>query len=232
MSLSHGAKITRDGLICHLDFINPKCWSGFGSIVYDLSGNGYNGSVLGAGTSISGGNFENTDRTGAIQLLDGNNGNDPQFDFSGLDAITVEVMFKRNGTNDYGSGGDGQPSFYQGIFNYYWTGGHQIYLGTNASATSTNLNIMSTQTTLDIGDWVHVVGVTGPNVRKAYVNGKLVASSTSGSAFDADKRIYLANWDSSWGALCTLNNFKMYNRELNHTEITNNYNALRSRVGL
>ena len=39
MALTHSPKIVRDGLVLHLDFKNPKCYSGSGSSMTDLSGN-------------------------------------------------------------------------------------------------------------------------------------------------------------------------------------------------
>lgn len=40
MGIVYNTNVVRDGLVLHLDFKNPKCYSGSGSSMTDLSGNG------------------------------------------------------------------------------------------------------------------------------------------------------------------------------------------------
>ena len=229
MSLGHGASIVRDGLICQYDIANEKCYSGSGNLV-DLSGNSLNGSVT-SGT-VSNGEYTSTDRTHRIQILNPDSGaTNHEHDFSSFTNITVELLYRRNSVNNTGTGGVGQPSYYQGIFNYYWQGGHQIYVGTTSDASSTNLSIFGTTTTLELGDWVYISGVTGIGGKKSYVNGELIGSG-GGVALDPNKRIFIGNWDNSWASFCTIKEFRMYNRELSSEEIFKNYIAVKSRVGI
>jgi hypothetical protein len=46
MSLGHGASIVRDGLVLYLDATNPKSYPGSGTTWKDLSGNGNNGTLV------------------------------------------------------------------------------------------------------------------------------------------------------------------------------------------
>ena len=154
------------------------------------------------------------------------------WDFSQLGNITVEILYKRTGTNDYGTGGAGSPSYYQGVFNYYWSGGHQIYVGTTSNASSNNLYVCGITTTLATDQWVHITAVTGPAGREAYINGESIGTA-SGSNFETNaEHIYLGNWDSSWASFCEINLFRMYDRALSADEVKRNFNAVRGRVGL
>ena len=45
MSYSNGPRIATDGLILHWDIANGKSYTNGSSIIYDLSGNGNNGTV-------------------------------------------------------------------------------------------------------------------------------------------------------------------------------------------
>lgn len=48
MSLGHGSNIVQDGLVLHLDAANVKSYPGSGDTWYDLSGNNYNSTMVGA----------------------------------------------------------------------------------------------------------------------------------------------------------------------------------------
>ena len=56
MATNYGASIVRDGLILYYDVANPRSYSGSGTTIYDISGNGNNG-TLNNGVSYSSSNM-------------------------------------------------------------------------------------------------------------------------------------------------------------------------------
>ena len=54
MGTSYGPNIVIDGLVFYIDPFNPRCYSGSGNTLIDLSGNGYHASKT-TGLSVSGG---------------------------------------------------------------------------------------------------------------------------------------------------------------------------------
>lgn len=231
MSIIYNTDIVRDGLIAHYDFGSAKCYSGSGTNVTNLTGNSDLDGRLGNSPAITDGNLVITSRNQYLQIKNGSVTN-WEHDFVDFDAITVEMLVRRDSVNNTGTGGVGQPSYYQGLFNYYWDGGHQIYVGTNSDASSTNLFVFGKTTTLSLSTWVHIVGITGPDGKRAFINGVELGSQSTGTAFGANKRIFVGNWDGSWATFCSINNFKMYRRALTTAEIARNFEAVRSRVGL
>jgi hypothetical protein len=223
MSLSHGVSIIRDSNIIHWDPANLKSYSGSGTVLTDLSGNARNGSLIN-GLSISNGVFTNPDnRTKTLRIQ--------SQDWSSYNQVTVDIWYKRTGVNNWGTGGSGLPSYYQGIFNYYWQGGHQIYVGTTSNANSTDLTVFGVGTTLQLNQWVHIVGITGLGGKQAYINGTSIGTAT-GVAFESNKDVYFGNWDTSWASFCDIGAIKIYNRALTAAEVQQNFNALRGRYGI
>ncbi len=223
MAIVYNTNIARSGNIIHWDPGNLKSYPGSGTVVTDLSGNGKNGALLN-GMSVSNGVFTNPDtRTEAIRIQ--------SQDWSSYTNFTVDIWYKRTGINNTGTGGAGQPSYYQGIFNYYWQGGHQIFVGTTSNAASTNLSIFGVTTTLELNQWVHIVGITGSGGKSAYINGTLIGTG-AGTAINPNLDVYFGNWDTSWASFCEMGPIKVYNRALSDAEIKQNFEAHRGRYGL
>jgi hypothetical protein len=223
VAIVYNTSIVRSGNIIHWDPGNLKSYPGSGTVVTDLSGNGKNGALLN-GMSVSNGVFTNPDtRTEAIRIQ--------SQDWSSYTNFTVDIWYKRTGINNIGTGGAGQPSYYQGIFNYYWQGGHQIFVGTTSNAASTNLSIFGVTTTLELNQWVHIVGITGSGGKSAYINGTLIGTA-AGTAINPNLDVYFGNWDTSWASFCEMGPIKVYNRALSDAEIKQNFEAHRGRHGL
>ena len=53
MGLTHSPSIVLDKLAFCMDGINSKCYSGSGTSVNDVSGNGYTGTLNGLGSQVS-----------------------------------------------------------------------------------------------------------------------------------------------------------------------------------
>ena len=216
---------SNSGLVLHLDAANPNSYSGSGTTWNDLSGNGSNVTL----TSTS----YNSANGGSIVF----NGTTSYADFTAnvgsTNVVTVEMWVKTNSlTNPTGM------YFGFGLYDA-WTSGGNIGYNTSAgdlygvpSAQVDNLGI--------VGGWRHLVFVmnTGSKTNnKIYVNGESQTMSQVYGTFGSVNSNFnsgngrISSWrnDLNWRMNMNVANFKVYNRELTSQEITNNFNANKSR---
>ena len=216
---------SNSGLVLHLDAGNPASYSGSGTTWNDLSGNGSNVTLTSTSFSSSNG--------GSIVF----NGTTSYADFTAnvgsTNVVTVEMWVKTNSlTNPTGM------YFGFGLYDA-WTSGGNIGYNTSAgdlygvpSAQVDNLGI--------VGGWRHLVFVmyTGSKTNnKIYVNGEAQTMSQVYGTFGSVNSNFnsgngrISSWrnDLNWRMNMNVANFKVYNRELTSQEITNNFNANKSR---
>ena len=216
---------SNSGLVLHLDAANPNSYSGSGTAWNDLSGNGSNVTL----TSTT----YNSANGGSIVF----NGTTSYADFTAnvgsTNVVTVEMWVKTNSlTNPTGM------YFGFGLYDA-WTSGGNIGYNTSAgdlygvpSAQVDNLGI--------VGGWRHLVFVMNIGSKtnnKIYVNGEAQIMSQVYGTFNSvnsnfnsgDGRISSWRNDFNWRMNMNVANFKVYNRELSSQEITNNFNANKSR---
>lgn len=233
MTVYGGPDIVTDGLVFHMDFSNPKCYSGTGSYCYDLSGNNFQGELMNTPTYTSDGNNKffaftpaTTDyiRSQNSTLLD-------------TQTPSVEVWFKTNATFQYGfffekGTVNTQYSLFQNTDKIIWrhVSGGAIRSG-NAVTTSIGINT---------SNWFNLVGTFSAGFKRIYVNGiqKYTQDDTSYPTIDtatggmsigayggyAGSRSYYYNGDIAI--------VKVYNKTLSTDEIMQNYNALKGRFGI
>ena len=82
MSTRYNPSIVFDNLAFYMDALSPKCYSGSGTTVNDISGNEYNGTLNGLGSQVSYnasvGSFDFTGSNGAaIAYPESNISKDP-----------------------------------------------------------------------------------------------------------------------------------------------------------
>jgi hypothetical protein len=136
----------------------------------------------------------------------------------------------------------GTGGMFFGFTNYdVWT--QSGNLGYNRAASDIYGISSATVTSLGlIGNWAHytfIMTSTGsiPTNNKIYINGNLQTLSqrlgTTGNAPGFGSTLRLASWPNSgfYGNM-QYGNLQVYNRELNQTEILQNFNAQKSRFGL
>ena len=216
---------SNSGLVLHLDAGNPSSYSGTGTTWNDLSGSGSN--VTLTSTSFSSANG------GSIMF----NGTTSYVDFTAnvgsTNVVTVEMWVKTNSlTNPTGM------YFGFGLYDA-WTSGGNIGYNTSGgdlygvpSAQVDNLGIE--------GGWRHLVFVMNTSSKtnnKIYVNGQAQTMSQVYGAFGSGNSNFnsgngrISGWryNSDWKMNMNVANFKVYNRELAQQEITNNFNANKSR---
>lgn len=222
-------RLVDNGLSIYLNSYESGSYPGSGNIWYDLSGNNFNG------TLINSPNFSNNVFTfnGTNQYVDLGN----PFTLSSSNH-TVELMLKINviANNKY--------AFTFRSTTFGSKVGIQINTNTSDSAFyhhfgETTYGSAKYVNSLNITNWVHVVGVRDGINSHIYINGVLgVAISTKSGDFSAvNKMIVAAGVEGSTNVLNYLNaNFcvvRVYNgTSLSQADISQNYNFLKNKYNL
>ena len=239
MTVSYNySPIVTNGLVLCLDAFNTRSYPGSGSIWYDASGNGNNGTLYNTPTYVSG-PAGYISFNGTNQYMQANIGTTS---LNGDPSCTIEfvVQVPQNFSNAgfWGLGGAGQGLSFEG-----W-----------APSTNRIHFDMYDSTRLDTGidyvlnTWYHIVWTkNGPGVETTnvvnYINNvqstlTKTRSVTSGPALNTSTagvgtalgRIN-GNSDSFYAA-ARIGVYRLYNRALSSTEVAQNFNAIRGRYGL
>jgi hypothetical protein len=213
-------------LILKLDAGNTASYPGTGNIWYDLSGSNTNG-LLTNGPAFSSSN------DGSI-IFDGVD------DF--CDISTSQMTSNLITITGFIKWVAGTGRMFFGFSTYdVWT--QNGTLGYNIGASDVYGISSATVTSLGlIGNWAHytfVMTKTGSIItnNKLYINGNLQTLSqqlgTTGNSPGFSSNLRLCSWNSGgfYGNL-QYGNLQVYNRALSQTEITQNFNAQKSRFGL
>lgn len=233
---NHSPRIITDGLIFYSDSANPKSYLGFGDAWNDISGNNH------VGTLFNGVGYD-SDNNGFL-TFDGVDDwvNTGTFDYfsNWTDPVTISIWCR-------------VPT--DAIWSNGYTGniiGRGSYTGSNGLVRfSTNNRVgvyfRSTDGTVQLG-YTGVVRDTwfnlsctwdGINTMILYFNGASVSSTTTGVLGGTiDIGSWIIGLARAYGGAFgnyfqgDISNIMFYNRPLNETEITQNYNTTKSRYGL
>jgi hypothetical protein len=217
---------SNSGLVLHLDAANPASYSGSGNTWNDLSGNGSNVTLTNTTFNSANGGSIVFNGTSAYANFDANIGN--------TNVVTVEMWVKTNAS----TGG-----MYFGFDTYNaWTSGGNLGYNT---ANSDQYGIPSTKVDYYglVGSWRHLVFVMYDGSRtnnKIFINGESQDLTYSSGSFNSSTADFnagagkISGWRypgqaTNWLMNMNVANFKVYNRELTQQEITNNFNANKSR---
>jgi hypothetical protein len=242
MATNGGPNIIEDGLVFAVDAANKKSYPGSGTTWSDLAGNNN-------GTLINGPTFDSAN--GGVIDFDGSNdkSNFPDSDvynFTSSDAFSLETFC-------YAS--QAAPSgMIPLIERYYWNtegkGGYVLRLRTystnypifsvNGKPIGSSQLSYSVQATTEWvpNTWYHIIGTKSTGgILKIYVNSIHENTTTiigdlpqpsSGTTLKIGARGDTNNqYAQQKFSVC-----KIYNKELSPLEVTQNYNALKSRFGL
>lgn len=234
------------GLIMNLDAGNAASYPGSGNTWVDISGNDNNGTLVNGPTY-------NSDNNGSI-VFDGNDdyGSVPSSQFqSGNNPFSMEVWFRwaGNGVNSnnvlFGYGADTGPNKVpvMGIISNLV----QFSFGSDSGATNSSA--------IQTNNWYQALATYDQSFNKIYLNSQL-SNTTSYSSAAVDLNGYnglnagIGCLFSIWGNVGpvwpgptgptgrygTFNGniaiVRYYNRALNQSEVTQNFNALRGRYGI
>ena len=198
------------------------------SIWYDLSGNNNHATLLGNARPIP--QYPTStdktlffDGTGSYALISGSSILQPS------SSITIESVFQRNSGRtimSYSNNGGGAAKTYS----FEHQGPIQGRIVTTSGGT-----ILSGPT-INSDTWYHTILTYDGSLVALYLNGTLVASSTtSGSlSYAADGNLNIGRKNSFDGEYIQgkVSIARVYNRAFSRAEITQNYNAIKSRFGL
>ena len=243
--------IVTSGLVLNLDASRKSSYPNTGTTWYDISGNGYNGTMT--GTTYA------TASSGVMSFNGSNNYVKIPLNLSTYSQITVEIWYKMNaGTSNLATWG-GMLWEHSSDWN---TNAGGFGLAVNSAGCSPDLNYMHTNHNGGSGpmNYLYNSGTTWSchvNVfstiadstgRLAYVNGQLTpfvstnncngpawstsTATTTSTAFRNDF-LYLASRNGTGSFINgNIGLIRVYNRKLSATEIQQNYNATKSRFGL
>lgn len=223
MALVYSPSIVRNGLVFAVDAADRNSYPATGTTWYDLSGRNKNG-VLTNGPTFSSAN-------GGCIVLDGvddyvNITN--VYDFSTSNAVTVEIWAKSTTPvwNDYG---------------FLVSKRDQFIIHPQLSSTEVNFYVntangwqSTTITPASINNWACYTLTYNAGVLSAYINAVLGSSTSVGATLSSDTGDTTIGKDDSisryfYGSVAST---RLYNRALPQAEITQNYNAVKSRFGL
>jgi hypothetical protein len=231
--------IVTNGLVLNLDAANTLSYVSGSTAWNDLSGNVNNG------TLTNGPTFSN--ENGGSIVFDGVNnyvtniGTVSDFSFiQNTGIFTISAWVKLTdlssaryvlGNNDGTANSKGFYLGYQGVSGRLWLA---ITYGVGGQLT---LNYFSSNNFFTVNDWIYVTCVGNGTISQFYKNGIPFGSPSNFSTFstgDSSRVLSIGrinNFGTSYwsGSVATT---QIYNRALLQQEITQNYNALKSRFGL
>ena len=226
MSTRYNPSIVRDGLVLYLDAANTKSYPGSGTTWTDISGKGYDGTLINGPTFSS-------DNLGCV-VFDGSNDRVDGVHNSELNLrndLTVECWFRRTGSRGdwvrvFGKGGSTNRTYglwYHVNSNYFL---YQRYSG------SSNMNILLTKSVV-LNTWYHMVGTSSGSTHTLYVNGVNMGTVSNSTTFHSSSNPYKVGYGNIHSThIGNVSNCRIYNRGLSEAEVKQNYNALKGRFGL
>jgi len=223
MATAYSPLIVTDGLVMYLDAGNTKSYPGAGTTWTDISRTGNNGTLTNGPTfnSANGGSivFDGADDYVNITNV---------YDFSTTNAVTVEIWAKSTPIlwNDYGFLVSKRDQFI--IHPNFGTKDVNFYVNTANGWQSTGVTLTS------ITEFTCYTLTYSAGVISAYINGSFRNSAAVGATLTSDtgdttigKDDFLSRY--LYGSVAST---RLYNRALSQAEITQNYNATRTRFGL
>jgi hypothetical protein len=209
--------IITTGLVLNLDAGNAASYPGTGTTWTDLTGNGNNGTLVN-GTSYNSTNGGTLVFDGVNDYVSLTNSNLPM----GVSDFTWSTWFKT-------------PSSFSSWQMLLSTSQYYAYFGSLNGALRLDFNGPGGLQSLSPNTWYNMVitRVPDPNGIKAYANGVFLGNINTNN-LSLTGNMNIGNWayNNSLGWLGNISSVQIYNRALSSTEVTNNFNALKSRYGL
>jgi hypothetical protein len=226
--------IITDGLILHLDAGNKNSYSGSGATWTDLSGNGYNATLINSvGYSSNSGGMLTFNGSTQVAQVNVNSfvRNNTSYTFSTFFYLTTSnggapfcLMTTPNDSNN-------TDGFWQHLNLTNWLWRTEDSLGENGGNAEAPTGFVSST-------YYHLTVVVTTNSIKFYRNGNLISiisTTFSWANVRNDNTAYVfigKGFEDDYYMTGNVGNFLMYNRVLNNAEILANYYGQKSRFGL
>ena len=222
MALRHSPLVTTNGLVLYLDAANRKSYPGTGTAWTDLLQNGVNGTLTNGPTftSTNGGTivFDGVDDYVIVTPPTSYSEYTVQFFCKWISSVGVsERLF---GCDAFGT---------YTIFNPYDVGFHYNPLGGVPSSVT-----LASGVNIGFGTWCQVAVTVSTLLSNVviYINGIARNSWSTLPAANLSANIFIGKQNTLYGANCQFANFQLYNRAITAAEVTQNFNALRTRFGI
>jgi hypothetical protein len=217
------SSIVTNGLVLNLDASRLSSYPNSGTTLYDISGSGY------SGTLTNGPVFGTA--SGGIITFDGTNDYFTISSAISQTMNTIDIWVKVKTTSN-------SPIIHYGTDSFQstqWSWGFALY-GSAHQFSEAPLGYPASLTdTIDLNVWKNFTLVRNDNNNvKLYKNGVLIGTKTGSgttSIQSAANRLFISKGGSYYGTF-DLGPIKIYDRSLNNDEITQNFNATKSRFGL
>jgi hypothetical protein len=232
MAFNYSPKIVRTGLLLNLDGANRKSYVGSGTAWNDLTVNKNNTTLVNTPTySTSNLGYLNFNKSSYQYATASNLGNLSNWTIESFFRVTSSLtnqitmivgnQYDLSSNLNFSMGTNNAPTSYNiciGFFNGAWR---------NTTGFSPTLNI-----------WYHVIGTYDGATVRQYVNGNLdtqlsyVGTSQSGGEIRIARRWDEVSNNSANFFSGDISVARIYNRALTAIEVTQNYNALKTRFNL
>jgi hypothetical protein len=229
--------IATNGLVLHLDAANTASYPGTGTTWTNLiTGNPVTNFVLNNNVNYNAANG------GVLRFADGGWASTTN-SFGRLANYTIEIWVKIAGTSGPAPNANYTPCLFSDIYSgsinmilayngfNFPTSAHQFTSGYynggwNTFSTSSN--------TSDINNWIHIVATYDGNNCIIYKNGAVIGNGAIGNNPNTSNAGYFIGhrWDMDDLVFGDYSMVNLYNRALSQSEITSNFNAVKSRFGL
>lgn len=223
--LDNVQRIVTNGLALYLDAGNPLSYPGSGTTWTDLSGNGNNGTLINGPTYSS--------ANGGTIVFDGTNDYvaTPYMFPSGNSAKSFSVWINANSASLPWIVGGGIDNNDGRAFGLYLNGLTPVFHGNGATYDMTFNGTINTST------WYNIAISYNGSVISGYLNGQLDNTKTvtldTYPSPPSGVKLGVNGINSSFAYFDgKIAQAMMYNRALSDTEISQNYNAVKSRFGL
>jgi hypothetical protein len=208
-----------DGLIYHIDPANPKSYAGYGTIIYDMSGNG-NTSYF-----TNGAYYQNYQK-GTV-LVDGNNDfiSTPLFNLTS--PVTVSVWVKNVISDAIIFGASGTGVNYGNAEYIFGINGKSVWIQGNPG----NYKVFQLPG-LNLNEWSNLVMTRDAgNNMSVYLNG--IGSTSNSQSYSNTLQMnqigrYSA-FSNAYNTKGSIGEAKIYNRALPASEVLQNYNATKGK---
>jgi len=223
MSFAYSPKIVTDGLVFAVDAANTKSYPGSGTTWKDLSGYGNNGTLVN-GPIFDSANGGSIVFDGTNDYVTFNNNNIPN-----LNTFTDISFCGFFNSNNFS--GDRQIYSWganSGLRFRINNGGNSVRFLDRGGTNSPSFNI-----SLNLNTWYFYCTIANSNGLTVFINN---VKLSGGSAFNPtldNNSFYIGTYNTATEDMSgKIPNMFIYNKSLSDSEVTQNYNALKSRFGL
>jgi hypothetical protein len=237
MAIFRGPKVVTNGLVLALDAADSNSYRGTGTTWTDLTGNGYNGTLVNTPT-FSTANLGNFTFNGTTQYVDVVN-TGTAFQFANT-SFTVSIWIRTSSTTTGIIVSKGATASTGGWLVEFDTAG--TITTTTKGSTGFNTFNRTSSVTVNNNTWTNIVVIyttntttLASNTASIYVNGSLRnGTGTLGTIVYATTTdtVQIGRRPSGIYFNGNISNVQIYNRGITATEVLQNYNATKSRFGL